>query len=190
MRSQALLGTSLYQASRTTWLWDRILNINNCKISVHLIFLFLWTLVFAGGLWVASLLLYCNPLLNQKCFFTRMVSPRNRGLFDVRFTPGFDYPHLNVLHSQEFVAVPLGYNLTVEGQLKGYDVCWFEIFRSFSFLRYLSQVEGGVQFDAFPLNLTTVKFEDGLGGDLSLYKTPRQLRLTPGELIIMQDNKE
>ncbi|KDR73657.1 hypothetical protein GALMADRAFT_251438 [Galerina marginata CBS 339.88] len=72
---------------------------------------------------------------------------------------------------RQFVAVALGHGLTVEGQITG------------------RETQGGIQFDAFPLHATTVLFENDYQ-ELDFYKTPRQLGLSAGESICMQNEGE
>ncbi|KAF8163723.1 hypothetical protein B0H34DRAFT_795393 [Crassisporium funariophilum] len=73
---------------------------------------------------------------------------------------------------RQFVAVPLGHGLTVEGQVTGHET------------------QGGVQFDIYPLYSKTVTFKLRPNtGDFNLYKTPRQLGISVGTTIQMQDLK-
>ncbi|KAF8969629.1 hypothetical protein BDZ97DRAFT_1794340 [Flammula alnicola] len=71
---------------------------------------------------------------------------------------------------KQFVAIPLGHGLTVEGQLTG------------------QETQGGVQFDVYPRYPTTVLFQHD-SKDLNFYKTPRQLGMSPGQSIRMKDRR-
>ncbi|KDR75685.1 hypothetical protein GALMADRAFT_495327 [Galerina marginata CBS 339.88] len=83
----------------------------------------------------------------------------NRWLDGISTTPGV---------VRQFVAVPLRQGLTVKAQLTG------------------QEARGGMQFDVFPLYSTTVSFKYGMKL-LNLYKTPRQLGLSLGTVICMEN---
>lgn len=56
------------------------------------------------------------------------------------------------------------------------------------------KVEGGVQFDIFPMNSTNVQFtvkqDDGYGAGLvDIHRSPRQFGLLPGSYLVMEDAK-
>lgn len=69
---------------------------------------------------------------------------------------------------RQFVAVPLGHNHTVEGQLTG------------------RETEGGIQIDVFPKYPTSVSFIK-TGEALCLYNTPRELGLVENDFLKMLD---
>jgi hypothetical protein len=92
---------------------------------------------------------------------------------------------------EEFVAVPLGKGLTVEGQLTGSEVCLKSWNSGNCSNLAFQQTQGGVQIDVFPLAPSTVSFYPKENLPMSKlydnYRTPRQLGLSVGEYFWMKN---
>jgi hypothetical protein len=92
---------------------------------------------------------------------------------------------------EEFVAVPLGKGLTVEGQLTGSEVCLKSWNSGNCSNLAFQQTQGGVQIDVFPLVQLTVSFYPQENPPTpkfyDIYRTPRQLGFSVGEYFWMKN---